>query len=1240
MQKPNSLLLGSPAAKKTRGLDTSMKSETSESMSPLRNSDMGSGSSLSTCDTLDVEKDGVNGEKKSKTSKEIIKESIEREASEGSKAKECDVDAKESDADAGCESKGLQTTKKVLNAIKFNHRISKSSLLHHFDKVKTEDPLGFTLTGRDVLNFLEESGLQSDDPRMKADFLQLQNWDVITDDKATILLKNSMIRRALRQDLTIKDFKSFTDKFKEVFHEAGKNQGGNNCMSIPQLASQPNYWGAAVCSVDGQRFGMGDVDVPFCVQSSSKPVTYCAAVEMNGESKVHQHVGREPSGRNSNDLCLMKQAGKPSIPHNPYTNAGAIMTASLVKMESNEWDRYQYVMGLWKKLSGGKQPSYQNDTFMSERATASRNFCLAYMMEEEKAFPRGTDLHKTLEAYFTWCSIEVTSKSMATLAATLANGGICPLTNERIFTHQTVTRCLSLMMSCGMYDYSGRFAFEMGFPTKSSVSGVLCIVIPGVCGIATFSPRIDHLGNSVRGLDFCARLSQRFQFHVFSQEQETSLIEQHEDEYGLHKLTSSLWWSAATGDTQRIRQLAVRGMNMSTSDYDSRSPLHLAASEGHESMVKLLISLEAEINAKDHLGNTPMMDAIREHRNAAKRVLQLASRGTASKSVTPDTQDMEPRKSSKDKMSHSMKERNLFNYFKGNSAFIDGEESVPLRILVEVLDNCGISTDSDPRWAMLGNVPDPFTKQDLDDAASQEPLLERTLAGDLVVPNFPLFCQKLEELFSQMTLELSENHTSDHQRSLSDDDIGTDQEVLNIMTVDGQRLHLGPDTYLCAGDLISVALFAVSMELLGLDSVKEFVGLEPSGVKSSTMILNSEGLPFNAFMWNGVLALCSLLEEKFDDAIAIIAEYWAKLCGTTTGDCPMQYDEAFEEEDMRKNGYRINALLYTSLDLQKFPANTPPNSVMSIFFRLRAIKTRTTDLGSIAAVFANSGVHPMTNVPVFQPDTVKSVLSMMYSSGCEAKSGELSFKVGVPAKSSCEGAVLIVLPKVMGLCVVAKEVEENGVSLGGLKFCSDFGNEFNCHVLGGSSTSSAKEDVSLYHFQTDMELCNQLLFAAESGDVMTLAQLHQLGFSLDYADYDERSAAHVAAASGQIKVLKYLHYRGADMQVTDRWGGRPIDDANKKGHHRAAAVLQDMQQERDLDGMFDRSDTESCVSASSSNRSRGKKSRSHRRRECPVAAQGGERKGSTCDVIKEGDEEWLKNLDAEENEAKENWEMV
>ena len=106
-----------------------------------------------------------------------------------------------------------------------------------------------------------------------------------------------------------------------------------------------------------------------------------------------------------------------------------------------------------------------------ERATADRNWCLGYMMKNEKAFPENTDLQKTLESYFMYCSIELTAESMAVVAASLANGGVCPTTGERCFQPETVKHILTIMQSCGMYDYSGEFAFTVGFPSKSGVGG-------------------------------------------------------------------------------------------------------------------------------------------------------------------------------------------------------------------------------------------------------------------------------------------------------------------------------------------------------------------------------------------------------------------------------------------------------------------------------------------------------------------------------------------------------------------------------------------------------------------------------------------------------------------------------------------------------------------------------------------------------------------------------------------------
>jgi glutaminase len=139
-----------------------------------------------------------------------------------------------------------------------------------------------------------------------------------------------------------------------------------------------------------------------------------------------------------------------SIPHNPCINAGAIMCASLVKAEETEDARFDYVIGVWEKLAGRHTVGFQNGTYMGERATADRNFCLGYMMCEEGAFPENSDLIKTLESYFMYCSIELTAESMAVVAGSLANGGVCPTTGEKVFEPETVKNILSIMQSCGM----------------------------------------------------------------------------------------------------------------------------------------------------------------------------------------------------------------------------------------------------------------------------------------------------------------------------------------------------------------------------------------------------------------------------------------------------------------------------------------------------------------------------------------------------------------------------------------------------------------------------------------------------------------------------------------------------------------------------------------------------------------------------------------------------------------------
>jgi len=175
-------------------------------------------------------------------------------------------------------------------------------------------------------------------------------------------------------------------------------------------------------------------------------------------------------------------------------------------------DRFDTVLQTWGKLAGQASVGFDNAVFLSERDTADRNFAIAYFMRENGAFPDGTDLKATLDLYFQCCSITVDAPGMATIAATFANGGVCPLSNERVFTADPTKNCLSLMASCGLYDFSGEFAFTVGLPAKSGVSGALFITIAGVCGIAIWSPRLDARGNSVRGVEFARRLAKAFAF--------------------------------------------------------------------------------------------------------------------------------------------------------------------------------------------------------------------------------------------------------------------------------------------------------------------------------------------------------------------------------------------------------------------------------------------------------------------------------------------------------------------------------------------------------------------------------------------------------------------------------------------------------------------------------------------------------------------------------------------------------
>ncbi|XP_055998578.1 glutaminase kidney isoform, mitochondrial-like isoform X3 [Ostrea edulis] len=437
-----------------------------------------------------------------------------------------------------------------------------------------------------------------------------------------------LISKTMKNDFIIPEWQCFKKEIDKIYRNCRNNTAGEVASYIPQLARySPDFWGVSVCTVDGQRYSNGDTSVPFSVQSCSKPLTYCM-VQSNDDNieRVHKYVGHEPSGRSFNEISLDYQ----NKPHNPMINSGAIIVSSLLKPELSLPDRFDWTTKMMTKMTGGEYLSFNNAVFLSERETADRNFALAYYMRENKCFPEGTKLHEVLDFYFQLCSIEATCESASVIAATLANGGICPITGEKVFNSAAVRNTLSLMHSCGMYDYSGEFAFRVGLPAKSGVSGTVLLVVPNVMGICLWSPPLDKWGNSCRGIQFCQELVNVYNFHNYDnlKHTERKLDPTRRRMDTMSQDVVSILFGAFNGDVSALRRYNLLGLDMNIADYDGRTALHVASAEGQEAAVRFLLEkCGVNVAVKDRWGFTPLDEAERfEHPDIAKLLTSFMAR--------------------------------------------------------------------------------------------------------------------------------------------------------------------------------------------------------------------------------------------------------------------------------------------------------------------------------------------------------------------------------------------------------------------------------------------------------------------------------------------------------------------------------------------------------------------------------------------------------------------------------------
>ncbi|MBP1158449.1 glutaminase [Rhodococcus sp. PvR044] len=293
----------------------------------------------------------------------------------------------------------------------------------------------------------------------------------------------------------------------EVFARCRENRTGDLADYIPELAAvAPDSFSLCIATSDGYVYESGDAHTEFTIQSISKPLTYGLALADRGLSAVAEKIDVEPSGEPFNEISLDPVTERP---RNPMINAGAIAAASLIDGDDPE-HRFERLRQCYSRYAG-RELALNEAVYRSEARTGHRNRAIGHMLRSFGIITADPDL--SVDLYFRQCSIDVTCRDLALVAATLANNGVNPVTHERALSPDHVERVLSVMTTCGMYDAAGDWVTQVGLPAKSGVGGGVLAVLPGQIGIAVYSPRLDAHGNSVRGVQACRELSKELELH-------------------------------------------------------------------------------------------------------------------------------------------------------------------------------------------------------------------------------------------------------------------------------------------------------------------------------------------------------------------------------------------------------------------------------------------------------------------------------------------------------------------------------------------------------------------------------------------------------------------------------------------------------------------------------------------------------------------------------------------------------
>ena len=281
----------------------------------------------------------------------------------------------------------------------------------------------------------------------------------------------------------------------DAHRKFASNQEGKNADYIPVLkAVDPKLFGIVVATVDGQVFQVGDAAHPFSIQSVAKVFTLSLLMQQIGADGVEKKIGVNATGLPFNSIIAIENDPK-HLPGNPLVNPGAITAVSLLNAPSAE-AKWESIIKTYSAFAG-RELTVDQPVYKSESETNTRNRAIATLLKAYEVL-KG-DPNEALDIYTRECSVSVTARDLAIMGATLANGGVNPMTGQRVMDEKNVPGVLAVMSTAGLYENSGEWSFNVGLPAKSGVGGGIVAIVPGKFAIGTFSPPLDDAGNSVRG---------------------------------------------------------------------------------------------------------------------------------------------------------------------------------------------------------------------------------------------------------------------------------------------------------------------------------------------------------------------------------------------------------------------------------------------------------------------------------------------------------------------------------------------------------------------------------------------------------------------------------------------------------------------------------------------------------------------------------------------------------------------